>query len=237
MTTKNKNNQPGLSLWKTRKGILLQVIIVLIPSIIFLKSGKLLLVGLFFSVLLSWIGLKLQKQSWVDVGVKKSSNLKKFFLVAIVSTLVLIPLTYGLRYIVTSITNQQPNLEAFKAIEGNPTALLLGLIVVWIFGAFAEEMFFRGFLMNSLYKLFPDNFTDRVRWALSLAMTSMLVGIGHSYQGITGMILTGVIGFCFGLIYLNSRRNLWPAIFTHGLYDTVAFVMVFFGFNLDQLLK
>jgi len=210
---------------------------VLLPSIVFLRSGKLLLVGLFFSVVLSWIGLKLQKQSWAVVGLKKPSNLKKFFFIAIVSTFVLIPLTYALRYIITSLTNQQPNLEAFKAIEGNLTALLLGLAVVWIFGAFAEEMFFRGFLMNSFYKLLPDNFTDRVRWTLSLTMTSLLVGIGHSYQGITGMILTGIIGFCFGLIYLNSKRNLWPAILTHGLYDTVAFVMIFFGFNLDQLLK
>jgi membrane protease YdiL (CAAX protease family) len=237
MTAKNENNQPRLSLWKTRKGILLQVIIVLLPSILFLNSGKLLLVGLLISVLLSWVGLKLQKQSWADVGLKKSSNFKRVFLMAVVSTVVLIPLTYALRYIVTSITHQQPDLEEFKVLEGNLTALALGLVVVWIFGAFAEEMFFRGFLMNSFYKLFPDSLTDRAKWALSLLMTSVLVGIGHVYQGITGMILTGIIGFCFGLIYLNSKRNLWPSIFTHGLYDTVALVMVFFGFNLDQLFK
>ncbi len=50
------------------------------------------------------------------------------------------------------------------------------------------------------------------------------------------MILTGIIGFCFGLIYLGSKRNLWPSILTHELYDTVAFLLLFFGLRLDNLL-
>jgi membrane protease YdiL (CAAX protease family) len=237
MTIKKENNKQSLSFWKSRKGIILQIVIILFPSILFLRSGSLLLIGISFSVFLSWIGLRLQQLNWFDVGLKRPSNLINVFLTVIVATVALILLTYKLRHIITSITNQEPNLEAFKAVEGNLTALLIGLVIVWIFAAFGEEMLFRGFLINAFYKILPNYyFNDRIRWGLSLLVTSVLVGFGHAYQGITGMILTCLIGFCFGLIYLNSNRNLWPSILTHGLYDTVAFVMVYSGYNLDQLI-
>ncbi len=61
---------------------------------------------------------------------------------------------------------------------------MAGLVVVWVFGAFGEEMLFRGFLINAFYKLLSANyFNDRIRWGLSLLVTSILVGFGHSYQG------------------------------------------------------
>lgn len=237
MSAHEENSQPR-PFWRSRTGLLLQIIIVLLPSFLLLRSGKLLLIGLAGSVLLSWLALRSQKLNWVDVGLRKPSGLVTTILFAIVAVAILIPLSHALRSVATSITHEPPNLEAFKSVQGNPTALLTGLVVVWIFGAFAEEMFFRGFLMNSLHKLFPEKFfNDQLKWMLSLLITSVLVALGHSYQGITGMIITGVLGFCFGLIYLTNKRNLWPSILTHGLYDTVAFVFLFYGFNLEELLK
>jgi CAAX protease family protein len=237
MSPDEVNSQPK-SFWKNGKSILLQIIIVLLPSALLLRSGTLLLAGLAGSVLLSWLMLRFQKRNWSDVGLKKPSSFAAVILIAIIATVILIPLTYRLRDVVTSITHEPPNLEAFKSIQGNPKALLTGLVVVWTFGAFAEEMLFRGFLMNSFYKLFPEkNFSDRLKWALSLLITSILVGFGHSYQGITGVIITAVVGFCFGLIYLMNKRNLWPSILTHGLYDTTAFLFLFYGFSIDKVFK
>jgi membrane protease YdiL (CAAX protease family) len=237
MPAEEENSQPK-SFLKSGKGILLQLIIVLLPSVLLLRSGILLLAGLACSVLLSWLALRLQKLNWPEVGLKQPSSFVMLIPISIIATAILIPLSYGLRSIVTSITHEPPNLEAFKSIQGNPKALLTGLVVVWIFGAFAEEMLFRGFLMNSIYKLFPEKkFSDRLKWTLSLLITSILVGFGHSYQGITGMIITAVVGFCFGLIYLMNKRNLWPSILTHGLYDTTAFVFLFYGFSIDKVFK
>jgi membrane protease YdiL (CAAX protease family) len=232
-----KNDNQSSSFWNTRKGILLQITIVLLPSILLLRSGTLLLAGLACSVLLSWLALRLQKLHWSDVGLKKPLNFLNAIFIGVGTTIVLIPLSYALRHAVTSMTHQSPNLEAFKTIKGNPSMLMIGLVVAWIFGAFAEEMFFRGFLMNSFYKLFPEkNFNDPLKWILSLLITSILVAFGHSYQGITGMTITGVLGFCFGLIYLANKRSLWPSLLTHGLYDTVAFIFLFYGFSFDQLI-
>lgn len=237
MATENGSNRQNTSLWNTRMGILVQIVVVLLPPALLLHSGRLLLAGFFISILLSWLALKLRKQHWSDVGLRPFSNVNKIFLIAITSTAILIPLSYLLRQVVTSATHQVSNLEQFKIIHGNVTALITGVGVVWIFGAFAEEMFFRGFLMNSFYKLLPNDLGDRLKWIISLVVTSLLVAFGHTYQGITGMVLTALIGFCFGLIYLKSRKNLWPGILTHGLYDTIALVMVFLGFNFDHLFK
>ena len=42
----------------------------------------------------------------------------------------------------------------------------------------------------------------------------------HAYQGIGGILTTGLIGLTFGLLYLVARRNLWPTIIGHGLVNT-----------------
>src|SRR5437762_2847665 len=136
MSAQHESNKQPLPLWKSKKGILLQLIIVILPSVMLLKSGTLLLAGVACSLLLSWIGLRLQKLNWSNVGLKKPTSVIRIILIAIIATLVLLPLSLELRNAVTSITHEPPDLHAFKAIEGNPKALAIGLIVVWIFGAF-----------------------------------------------------------------------------------------------------
>ena len=222
--------------WTSRLSISVQIIIVLIPSLIFLTSGSLLLLGVFLGVCFSWIFLSLRKLSWASVGVVKPANSGKLIIIVIASTVLILLLSYFLRKFVTIITNENPNLNAFVSVKGNPKALFLGLLVAWTFGAFGEELLFRGFLINSLFKLLPDrHLNNTLKWTIALMTTSIITGVGHTYQGITGIVLTAFMGFCFGLVYLFSNRNLWASILTHGFYDSVAFIMLFYGFNLDQI--
>ena len=75
--------------WKSRKGIFLQIIIVLVPSFLLLRSGNLLLLGVFISLLLAWLGLRLQHMNWADVGLKRSVNLRNIILITLAATLIL----------------------------------------------------------------------------------------------------------------------------------------------------
>jgi membrane protease YdiL (CAAX protease family) len=216
--------------WKSRKGVVLHVVLVLAPPALFLQAGHLLLLGLLLSVAVAWIGMSLQGVSWSDLGLKRPRRLRTVLLTSVVATLALIPATYALRRVITAVTGQVPSLEAFRAIEGNVTALLIGLVVVWTFAAFGEELLFRGFLMNAFCRLLEGSrLRERPKCCASLLATSILVGLGHAYQGLTGMVITGVVGFCFGALYLCSGRNLWTSILTHGSYDTAAFVLLFLG--------
>jgi membrane protease YdiL (CAAX protease family) len=229
-TSEVGNAQPHVPFWKTRKGVMLHIVLVLAPSALFLQAGHLLLLGLLLSVAVAWIGMRFQSVSWADLGLMWPRKPRTVFIMSVVATLGLISVTYALRQVVTAVSSQKPSLDAFQAIEGSITALLIGLIVVWTFAAFGEELLFRGFLMNASYRLLEGS---RLRawskWGVSLLATSILVGLGHAYQGVTGMVITGVIGLCFGTLYLCSRRNLWTSILTHGFYDTAAFVILFLG--------
>ncbi len=66
-------------------------------------------------------------------------------------------------------------------------------------------------------------------WLGALAVTSILFGVGHQYQGLSGMITAGVGRFVVGLFYLITGRNLWVSVIAHGTMDTVGFLLLFLG--------
>lgn len=59
--------------------------------------------------------------------------------------------------------------------------------------------------------------------------SSLLFGIVHAYQGLSGMVATGLTGLVFAAVYLATGRNLWAAIVAHGALDTAGFVMMYLG--------
>ena len=104
--------------------------------------------------------------------------------------------------------------------------------MVWTVEAFGEELVFRGFLLNTLQKVLPNKVPSKVRWITALLMSSVIFGfVAHTYQGRFGIIITGIMGLGFGAVYLLNQRNLWYSILTHGLYDTIGFILVYLGLN------
>ena len=119
----------------------------------------------------------------------------------------------------------------FDDVRGDFVSFLFLLAIGWIVGGFFEEFTFRGFIVS------------RVRWLLgsSVAATWLAVlaaaipfGIAHLYQGITGMIATGMIGFVLGAVYIYHRFNLWYAIFTHGFINTVGIVALYLDIDREM---
>ena len=215
----------------TKWGLLLQIFLVFLPPIFFLKSAYLLL-GLLFSTLLAWGMLRLRGKTWKDVGLCKPKHIGRMVFITLIATAILLPLSNFVKHGIIALTETVPNLEAFEAMQGNIVALAGGLAVAWIFGSFLEEFLFRGFLLNTLYELFSNKECPKwVTWTVAVLITSVFTGIGHFYQGIVGMIGTGFIAVGFASIYLINRRNLWSSILAHGLYDTVAFVLVYLAIS------
>ena len=72
-----------------------------------------------------------------------------------------------------------------------------------------EEILFRGFLfyiIQMLFPLIPAIFVALIAFAM--------FGIGHAYQGITGMIRATVLGAVFGCLFLVTG-SLIPSILLH----------------------
>ena len=217
----------NIKIIESRRGRLLQILIVFCPPVFFLKNVYLFL-GMFLSLLLAWAMLRLQNKTWRDVGLRKPEHFGHLLLLTLIATAILFPLSHMVIDAVKTLTGTVPNLEAFEVLRGNMAALVGGLVIAWIFGAFIEEFLFRGFLLNTLHKvLAKEGCPQWLTWSIAIFITSVVVGIGHSYQGIVGMVGTGFIAIGFGGIYLLNRRNLWSCILAHGFYDTVAFILVY----------
>ncbi|MDR0453950.1 MAG: CPBP family intramembrane metalloprotease [Deferribacteraceae bacterium] len=227
----NENTIKYISLCRkiscSKWGLLLQIVFVFLPPIFFFKSVYLLL-GLLCSALLACGMLRLRGKTWKDIGFCKPKHIGRLVIITLITTVILLPLSNIVKRGIIALTGAAPNLKAFEVMQGNIAVLAGGLVIAWIAGAFLEEFLFRGFLLNTLYELFSSK--DYPKWVIltvAVFVTSVFTGIGHFYQGIVGMIGTGFIAVGFAIIYLINRRNLWSCILAHGLYDTVAFILVY----------
>ena len=177
--------------------------------------------------LVGWVSLRLRHMSWRDVGLRRPDKWLPTIGLAILigigyqilDTLLISPL-------LQSITGESIDLSQFSFIKGSLPALLVFLVITWTEAAFIEEMFFRGYLFNRLTDLAGS---ARLGVIIALLVSSLVFGAAHAYQGITGMVDTFLAGMVLGLLYLFARRNLWLPILTHGIIDTIGFLILFTG--------
>lgn len=97
--------------------------------------------------------------------------------------------------------------------------LSFGTIVVFsLFVGFHEEVFFRGFLLTRL----TVGLRSR---AAAVAVTSVIFGLLHAYQGPAGILQTTFLGAVLGIVVCVTR-TLWPAILAHAFFNIVGLVLM-----------
>lgn len=179
-------------------------------------------IGYFFGIAVVLITLWANRWEWGQVGLK-AGNLAKYLSKAILYAI-------GI-FIVFDILIQPAvetyfgpiDLSQFDGIRGNFTAYIIFILIMWVTAAFGEEFFYRGYLMKKLAKLFGGKVDS---WFLAAAVTALYFGMAHLYQGWSGIITTGLIGFVFGLIFMKERNLLLP-ILIHGLYDMIGITLIY----------
>jgi uncharacterized protein len=106
---------------------------------------------------------------------------------------------------------------AVEPAELNDTWWRIPVLLALSFGnGWAEEIVVVGFLMTRLRQLGTGP------WG-TLALSSLLRGAYHLYQGFGAGLGNLVMGLVFGYVWQRTGR-LWPLIIAHGLIDAVAFV-------------
>ncbi len=129
------------------------------------------------------------------------------------------------------LTRDPVDISIFDGVRGDFVNFLLMMALGWVVGGFLEEFSFRGFIVG------------RVRWLLGSGTAATWVGVlvaavpfgvAHLYQGVTGMIATGMIGFVLGAIYVYHKFNLWYAMFTHGFINTVGIVALYLDIDREM---
>ena len=177
--------------------------------------------------LLGWLSLWLRGVGWRGVGLTRPPKWGRVITLGIGTGVLLQVLSEflsepAIRY----LTHQVADMSEFTPLVGNLKLAALYLVLVWSWAAFGEELTYRGYVLNRAADL---GGRTKSAWTVALLLVVGLFAFGHSYQGIAGMLDTGIHGLLFGVVYLASGRNLWPTVIAHGVCDTVGIVLIFFG--------
>jgi len=178
-----------------------------------------------YLLLVGWLSLWLRGLGWRAVGFRRPTRWRDALLPGIaVGAVFQFFSLYILEPLIVLLTGKPIDLSQFAPIKGNVFLLALFLVLVWTLAAFGEELVYRGYLMNRVSELMGGG---NWAWTLSLVAVSVLFGVAHLYQGISGVATVIAASLMYGGLYLWSGRNLWAPIIAHGVYDTVAILLAF----------
>ena len=114
--------------------------------------------------------------------------------------------------------------EAYEKVLIPPTdlGLVIWITIMWVVAP-CEELLFRGFVQNGL----ANNLEERGSSPyIAPIITGVLFGIFHldPYR----MFPVAVIGIIIGLVYYKTNNSLPCVIITHGVYNSVPYIILLF---------
>jgi membrane protease YdiL (CAAX protease family) len=135
--------------------------------------------------------------------------------------------TFAIEPVITRLTSGElPDVSVFRPLVGDKMQLAHWIAISWSLAAVIEEIAYRGWILTRCAEIWRFS---RRSWVGGMLASSVLFGIIHAYQGVSGMIATGLTGLVFAGVYLSTGRNLWASITAHGAMDTTGFVMMYLG--------
>jgi membrane protease YdiL (CAAX protease family) len=180
-------------------------------------------------ILLVWFGIRLRGVRMRDLIGGRWDTVEKFLLdVAIAAGfwLVSVVLLLGLRVALGTVDLH--NLEKTK----DDTLRMLGpiaphtyleaglFVLLSICAGLFEEIIFRGYLQRQ-FKALSKNA------AVGIAMSAIIFGLGHGYQGTRMMIVIAVFGSLFGIL-AHLIKSLRPGMMAHAFQDSLSGISLFF---------
>ena len=178
-------------------------------------------------VVVGLISIRVRNGGWSAIGLRRPESWSRVLWLALAAAALRIVLG---EFVVDPLAERfwPPAIApaGSEAIAGSLPTELAALLFVWVFAAFGEEIAYRGYLLRRAAE--AGQGTAAAYW-LAMVLVSILFGFGHFYKGPSGIIDSGVAGLILGAAYLLSGRNLWTCILAHGLIDTLAVAIVYFG--------
>jgi membrane protease YdiL (CAAX protease family) len=153
---------------------------------------------------------RLRKRSFIDLGFNRGGTLVAWLLVAA-----------GEAWLVYSNIHSGP-IRHVPGVLG--TYALIAAAIAAPCAAFAEEIFFRGFLLETLRRGGLG-----VIW--QILISGFLFGVAYvGYAGLdwTTMVFTAALGMFWSLVYVLAKRSLWPTIAAHIINDAIVIPSVYY---------
>ena len=202
------------------------VVIIAFVVLTIWKDNIAYFLGIAFVLLLLWA----RKWEWSFIGLVKPKSWRKVWLQSIsISVILLIVVDMMFTPLVEILLEEPIDVSGLDGIRGNFLSYAIFILFMWIIAAFGEEFVYRGLLVKRLGFLLGNN--KSAMW-IAVIFSSILFGIAHRYQGLSGMISTGTVGLIFGVIFIKSKNRLWLTILTHGVYDVIGITLIYL--NMDE---
>ena len=139
----------------------------------------------------------------------------------IIGIILYFPLVYGLSYVEgwlqsAGLLLAKGHMPSFLSPEGVSERIVATFMVLII--AVSEETIFRGYLILRFKSITGSTFA-------AVIISSIIFSIGHGYEGLEGVIIVGIMGTFFALIYL-WRKSLIVPIVLHFMQDYIAIVLL-----------
>jgi membrane protease YdiL (CAAX protease family) len=180
------------------------------------------------TLVIFWVVCKIRGSTWSDFGLSRPKSWGRTILLGVAVTVgVAVVGTLLLSLIQLALPNAPQDLSRMDVLRGNLGNMILNVAAIWFTAGFVEELLWRGYLMNRLIDL--QGSSTKLAWAISLVVSAIIFGLGHTYQGPGGVLRIMASGLVIGAAFLITRRNLWPVVFAHAVLDSLGFVLTYFG--------
>ena len=238
----------GASFRTSKLAILLEIAVVFVPLYVLLLTsyrlggddfvplggglallgGPLVNLGLIVTIAIFWVVSRARGSTWSDFGLGRPKSWGRTLLLGVGVTVgIIVAFILLMPLIQLAFPNAPEDQSRFDILRGNLPNLILNVVAGWFTAGFLEELLWRGYLMNRLVDL--QGKETKLAWAISLVGSAIVFGLGHTYQGLGGVIKITTMGLLFGASFLTVRRNLWPVVFAHAVLDTIGWVQIYFG--------
>lgn len=125
-----------------------------------------------------------------------------------------------------ALAGLETDYSAYGVLEGNLELALSLIGKAMLSAAIAEEIVYRGFLLDQLVALFGRS---RIAKAAAVVVGGIVFALPHWSQGPVGLATVALAGMIFGAAFLASRRNLWAVMIAHALVDIWGVTMLYLG--------
>ena len=112
----------------------------------------------------------------------------------------------------------EPQQPVFEVFGRNFFGILIASFIALIIAPFTEELFFRGFMLQTISK--------NISPAWGVILTTMIFAAVHfEFQSIMPLIILSLV---LNILFIKTK-SIWPGIIFHIMNNTIAFIVVLFG--------
>jgi membrane protease YdiL (CAAX protease family) len=182
----------------------------------------------FSAMIVGSILLRRRGLSWQALGLRWPDSWLKTAGLTVLTMVLFIVATQSMSLVAGYFFEDVGTSGRFDHIEGNLTAYIGIMLLVWTHGSFFEELLFRAFIIDRSSHFLGGGLRADV---IAAIFSSCFFGYRHYYyQGMNGALITGAAGFAFAMLYIwFGRKNIMPLIFAHGIFNSLGQTFRFLG--------